>query len=521
MSKYKKFVLITGANQGVGYETAKNLLLSSVDYHVIIGSRDETKGEAAASELRSLEYIRGTVSSIQIDVTDDRSVDAAALHITSEWGRLDILVNNAGIISMASPPTREAFRSVLETNLIGALSVTEAFLPLLRKAEHMPPRLIFVTSSTGSITHAANSESPYYSGHATEYRTSKAGLNMLMAMYYARLKPEGFLVFGADPGLCATNFTHDAESLRQRGAAEPGDGGERVACVIRGEKDEAVGNVVGVHGVVPCGFGESFVRQLRAAGDNVIATGRDAQTKLFHLNGTGAAILDLDVAAPPNVIKAKIDEAWGIYDGIDVVVNNAGFILSGPFEEQSQEDLERSLQVNLHGPLNITRAILPHFKERTSGTLFYVSSQAAWHSDPGASSYCASKFALEGAVECLAKELAIVAPTLRILIVEPGYCRTPVFDKVQYVTGGVPEYSQFNEAVRSGVATLSATSPGNPEMAVARMIELVKGTGFAEGKTVPLRVPLGSDCWGRVKAKCEETLDVCSEWEDIARSTDY
>ncbi|GKU08296.1 short chain dehydrogenase [Fusarium langsethiae] len=251
MSKYKKFVLITGANQGVGYETVKNLLMSSVDYHVIIGSRDEAKGEAAATELQSLEHIKGTVSSIQIDVTDDRSVDAAACNLTSEWGRLDILVNNAGIVSMASPPTREAFRAVLATNLVGALSVTEAFLPLLRKAEHRPPRLIFVTSSTGSITHAANPDSPYYSGHATEYRASKAGLNMLMAIYYARLKPEGFLVFGADPGLCATNFTQDAESLRQRGAAEPADGGERVACIVKGEKDEAVGSVVGVHGVVP------------------------------------------------------------------------------------------------------------------------------------------------------------------------------------------------------------------------------------------------------------------------------
>ncbi|CAG2008878.1 unnamed protein product [Fusarium graminearum] len=549
MSKYKKFVLITGANQGVGYETAKNLLLSSVDYHVIIGSRDEAKGEVAADELRLLENIKGTVSNIQLDVTDDASVDAAARNLTSEWGRLDILVNNAGIISMASPPTREAFRTVLETNLIGALSVTEAFLPLLRKAEHLPPRLIFVTSSTGSITHATNPDSPYYNPYATEYRTSKAGLNMLMVMYYARLKPDGFLVFSVDPGLCATNFTHDAESLRQRGAAEPSDGGEQVACVVKGGKDKDVGNVIGVHGVVPwimvltwfitgcsSGFGESFVRQIRAAGDNVIATGRNAQTKLSHLEDTGAAIMDLDVAAPPGVIKAKIDEAWGIYDGINVVVNNAGFILSGPFEEQSQEDMDRSFQVNLHGPLNITRAILPHFKERKSGTLLYVSSQAAWHSDAGASSYCASKFALEGklprtthhskakmigAVECLAKELAIVAPTLKVLIVEPGYCRTPIFDKVQYVTGGVPDYSQFNEAVRGGVATLSATSPGNPDMAVARMIELVKGTGFADGKTMPLRVPLGSDCWERIKAKCEETLEICNEWEGAARSIDY
>lgn len=81
------------------------------------------------------------------------------------------------------------------------------------------------------------------------------------------------------------------------------------------------------------GFGASLARQLRAAGDNVIASGRNADTKLSHLKDTGAAILDLDVASSREVIKAKIDEAWGIYNGIDVVVNNAGYILSGAIEE--------------------------------------------------------------------------------------------------------------------------------------------------------------------------------------------
>ncbi|RBR11273.1 uncharacterized protein FIESC28_09157 [Fusarium coffeatum] len=540
MSKYKKLVLITGANQGVGYETAKNLVLSSVDYHVVIGSRNEAKGQEAAENLQSLDSIRGTVSSIQLDVTNDTSVDNAARTLASEWGRLDILVNNAGIISTASPPTRGAFRTILETNLVGALSVTEAFLPLLRKAEHKPPRLIFVTSSTGSITHASDPDSPYYNPYGTEYRTSKAGLNMLMAMYYVRLKPEGFLVFGADPGLCATNFTGDAGSLRNRGAAEPEDGGERVACVVRGEKDGDVGKVLGVYGVCPCpiqnfenmpltwfitgcssGFGESLVRQLRAAGNNVIATGRNADAKLVHLKDTGAEIIDLDVTAPVSDIKALAEQAWGIYDGIDVVVNNAGYILSGPVEEQTQEDMERSFKANFHGPMNITRAFLPYLKKRGSGTLLYVSSQSAWHSDPGASSYCASKFALEGTVECLAKELAIVAPFIKLLMVEPGYCRTPVFDKVQHVPRSLPEYAPFNDAVLQAESVLTATSPGDPEVAVTRMIELVRGTGFAEGKKVPLRVPLGSDCLERIMAKCQETLEICREWENTARSVDY
>ncbi|KAF5971686.1 ketoreductase [Fusarium bulbicola] len=268
------------------------------------------------------------------------------------------------------------------------------------------------------------------------------------------------------------------------------------------------------------GFGEALTRQLRSAGDNVIATGRNAETKLLHLKDTGAAILDLDVSSSPEVIKSKIDEVWSIYDGIDVVVNNAGYILSGAVEELTQEDMEKSLQVNFHGPMNITRAVLPYLREKGSGTLLFVGSQAGWHADSSASGYCASKFALEGAVECLSKELAIFAPGLKVLIVEPGYCRTPVFNKIQHVEARVPEYAQFNEAVRQAEATLTESSPGDPGKVVARMVELVKGSGMAEGRRVPLRVPLGSDSWSRIKTKCEETLEICREWEDLAKSVD-
>ncbi|KAF6823571.1 short chain dehydrogenase [Colletotrichum musicola] len=251
VSETKRIVLITGANRGVGFETAKNLLLADAEYHVIIGSRDAAKGETAVKDLLSTPEVKGTASSTQLDVTDIESIEAAARQIESEFGRLDVLVNNAGIISMASPPTTTALRRVLETNVIGALGVTEAFLDLLRKTARAPARLVFVTSSMGSITHATDPASPYYTPHGTEYRASKAALNMLMGMYVARLKPEGFLVFGADPGLCATEFTGDAASLRNRGAAEPSDGGARVAAVVKGEKDNDSGKVLGVYGVCP------------------------------------------------------------------------------------------------------------------------------------------------------------------------------------------------------------------------------------------------------------------------------
>lgn len=91
------------------------------------------------------------------------------------------------------------------------------------------------------------------------------------------------------------------------------------------------------------GFGAEFVHQLRALGDNAIATGRNAETKLAHLKATGASILDLDVAAPEDVIATKLEEAWSLYDGIDVVVNNAGYILSAAFEELTYGQLFNSL----------------------------------------------------------------------------------------------------------------------------------------------------------------------------------
>ncbi|KAF7358541.1 Short-chain oxidoreductase [Mycena venus] len=269
------------------------------------------------------------------------------------------------------------------------------------------------------------------------------------------------------------------------------------------------------------GFGEAFVRQLRTAGDNVVATGRNASIKLAHLQDTGAKILDLDVTASASEMNVKAKEAWELFPGgIDVVVNNAGYIESGAVEELTQEDMEHCLRTNFHGPMNITRAFLPYLRARGSGTLFYVGSQAGWHGDPSASSYCASKFALEGAVECLAKELAMFAPNLRIHIVEPGYFRTSAFSNIRHVPARVPAYAEFNAATRVFEQSVVGNELGDAEKAVVRMIELVKGTGMAAGKKVPLRVPLGSDGWARIKAKCEETLKICEEWEDVAKSTD-
>ncbi|KAI2616826.1 NAD(P)-binding protein [Hypoxylon sp. NC1633] len=270
------------------------------------------------------------------------------------------------------------------------------------------------------------------------------------------------------------------------------------------------------------GFGELFVRKLRAGGDNVIATGRSADVKLAHLKETGAEILDLDISMTSEVIKARVEKAWSLYpDGIDVVVNNAGYILTGAVEEISPQDMENVMKTNFFGPFHITRAILPQLRAKGKGTLLYMSSQAGWHGDPSAAGYCSSNFALEGMVECLSKELALVAPGIKVLLVEPGYFGTRAFHNVNYAhLRNETDYDQFNAGARAHIASVINNEPGDPDKAVDRMIELVEGTGMAEGKTVPLRVPLGSDGWEKVKTKCEETLKICEEWEGVARSTD-
>lgn len=181
-----------------------------------------------------------------MDVADDKSVDAAAAEVDATFGRLDVLVNNAGVYSQKQP-ARDALRDTLAINVVGALSTTEAFLPLLRKSSN--PRLVFVTSAMGSLTYSSDPSSRHFGPYGNEYRASKAALNMLMVQYAGRLGGEVIKVFGADPGFCATNFTGDPESLKKLGATEPDVGGKLVASVVGGERDPDVGKVSGLHGV--------------------------------------------------------------------------------------------------------------------------------------------------------------------------------------------------------------------------------------------------------------------------------
>lgn len=206
-----------GTNRGIGYEITR-ILLESPGNHVLLGCRNRSLGETAADALRSLPETQGTVEPIEVDVVSNASVDEAVAAIATQHGRIDNLVNNAGVFRRGEP--RVIAHEIFSTNVIGAISVTEACLPLLRAsvAAGGTPRLIFVSSSTGSLTYVSDPSSKYHTAAANEYRAANAARNMLVIQYWLKLQNDGILVFGADPGLTATSFVGSPDALRQRGA---------------------------------------------------------------------------------------------------------------------------------------------------------------------------------------------------------------------------------------------------------------------------------------------------------------
>ena len=196
--------LISGANKGIGFATAQ--LLAGRGMTVLLGARDADRGQRAAQALREA---GGQARFVLLDVTDEKTVRQAAEYIGAEYGRLDVLVNNAGIArgdgtGRPSETTAGTLREVFETNVFGVVVVTNAMLPLLRRAPGA--RIVNVSSEVGSITSMTDPGSPLYPMASVPYPASKAALNMITAMYAKELKGTPVKVNAANPGYCATDL---------------------------------------------------------------------------------------------------------------------------------------------------------------------------------------------------------------------------------------------------------------------------------------------------------------------------
>ncbi|KAL2802035.1 hypothetical protein BJX63DRAFT_136263 [Aspergillus granulosus] len=271
------------------------------------------------------------------------------------------------------------------------------------------------------------------------------------------------------------------------------------------------------------GFGLDLSLLALAAGHKVIGTVRNvtkAADAVAAIKEKGGEVLELDVTKA-DTIEGVVGKANAIYGGVDILVNNAGYSLLGAVEDMKEDEVRLQMETNFFGPLRLIRTFLPTLRARGNTTIVNISSVAGQDPKPTCGLYSASKFALEGLSEALARE---VAPfNISVLIVEPGAFRTNFLHAVQktqtplseaYIGGPVDVTLQKFDAAQG-------KQRGDPSKAVARVFEVVTGTGEAgalKGKI--LRLPLGPDCIERIETKLAKFNADLAATRDFALATD-
>lgn len=262
------------------------------------------------------------------------------------------------------------------------------------------------------------------------------------------------------------------------------------------------------------GFGHAFAEHALALGHNVVATARDA-SRLVDLVALApdrvlATPLDVDAAG---AAEAAVQAAVARFGRIDVLVNNAGYGVVGALEETSDAELRALMNTNFFGAMAITRAALPVLRAQRSGAIVNISSLGGQLSFAGFSAYSASKFALEGASEALAQEVAPFG--IKVLIVEPGQFRTQLAGSGMRHMPVIEAYQPVVGATREFAHSMHNTQAGDPRKAAVAIAKAL------QAENTPLRLPLGGDSVDAVRAHAQAMLKDMEAWEALSRSTDF
>jgi NAD(P)-dependent dehydrogenase (short-subunit alcohol dehydrogenase family) len=246
-----------------------------------------------------------------------------------------------------------------------------------------------------------------------------------------------------------------------------------------------------------------------------VATARtpSALASALEPDGDRALVLPLDVNER-TAVHAAVESAIERMGQLDVVVNNAGYGLSGGVEEVSEAQARAQFETNFFGALWVTQAVLPHLRARQSGHIIQVSSIAAVKSGMSLGIYCASKSALEGMSEALAREIAPFG--IKVTIVEPSRLRTDWAGSSMERADFMKDYDDVLTAYRREYAedSPSDASPGDPALAAQRLIEIV------ESADPPLRLLLGNRAVDIATTIYKGRLAASAEWEAVSRSVD-
>ncbi len=216
----KKTALITGANRGIGFETARQL--ANKGFKVLVGARSEDSGKEAETKLKDEGY---DAEFILLDVDDAATHKSAAKYVEDKYGKLDVLINNAGIslefdgsgnITPASQTSSEIFRKTFDTNFFNTIEVTQTFIPLLKKSD--AGRIVFLSSGLGSLNLHSDPNSPIYNYKVPAYDISKTALNGYAVHLAYELKDTNIKVNAAHPGSVVTDMNPNGDLTVEEGA---------------------------------------------------------------------------------------------------------------------------------------------------------------------------------------------------------------------------------------------------------------------------------------------------------------
>jgi NAD(P)-dependent dehydrogenase (short-subunit alcohol dehydrogenase family) len=262
------------------------------------------------------------------------------------------------------------------------------------------------------------------------------------------------------------------------------------------------------------GLGRAFTQAILEAGDNVLATARDPRqlADLERRFGNSIKTLQLDVTDEDQA-RTSVATAIGTFGGLDVLVNNAGYGFVGPVEDTLIESFRAQIEANLFGTIIMTKAALPHFRERGGGHIIQVASIGGRVGPAGRAPYAAAKFGVEGFSESLAKEVAPLG--IKVTIVEPGGFRTDFAGSSTELNAGRPEYDATVGASIRFQRNYNGKQPGDPAKAAAALLHI------ASLPEPPLRLLLGRDAYAAAEKGALDKLELDRKWKDLSLSTDF
>jgi NAD(P)-dependent dehydrogenase (short-subunit alcohol dehydrogenase family) len=263
------------------------------------------------------------------------------------------------------------------------------------------------------------------------------------------------------------------------------------------------------------GLGRTLAEAVLENGDRLLATARNperlndlkakygAQVELFALDVTDSA-----------ASRAAVQHALDVFGGLDVLVNNAGYGHTAPFEQASEEDFRAQIETNFFGVVNLTRAALPVMRGQRSGCIINVSSVGGRVSTPGLSAYQSAKWAVGGFTEVLAKE--VTAFGVKVIALEPGGMRT---NWAAIARGGeaeiLPDYQSSVGAILGVLKQIVGNEFGDPRKVAAVILDLVTRDAL------PNHLLLGSDALHAFGLAESARTNAATEWEGVSRSTDF